>query len=142
MKKELQNKLAEIYERDGALRPKTLVDEARDESSPLHSQFDWDDTKAAEAHRINQARQLIRVAVRVIPNISNQPVREYVSLSNLRQTGTGSYLATVDVVSDEALRAQALADAIKALRQLETRFGYLNELSPVWDAIAPLARAA
>ncbi len=140
MNKQIQDKLTAIYERDGVLQPAVIVDEARPKGSPLHNAFDWDDRKAADAHRMNQARQLIRVAVRVIPAISNSPVREYVSISNLRKTGTGSYLAVVDVVSDEERYAQALADAIKTLQQLERRFGYLQELAPIWDALLPLVR--
>lgn len=140
MKEELQNELARIYGRDGVLHPATVIDEARNKKSPLHAQFTWDDSKAAAAHRMNEARNLIRVAVKVIPAISNQPVRQYVSISTMRKTGTGSYLATVDVVSDDDKRAQALADAVKTLQQLERRFGYLSELGPVWDALAPLVR--
>lgn len=138
MKKAVQDKLAEIYQRDGALSPAAVVDEAKDRKSPLHEHFDWDNKAAAEAHRLNQARQLIRVAVRVIPTLSNSPLREYVSISSLRRTGTGSYISTVDVVADEDRRAQALADALKTLQQLERRFGYLNELNVVWDALATL----
>lgn len=142
MKKAAQDKLTEIYTRDGALHPAVVVKEAKSKDSPLHECFDWDDRKAADAHRMNQARQLIRVAVRVIPAISNSPVREYVSISTLRKTGTGSYLATVDVVSDEERYAQALADAIKTLQQLERRFGYIRELAPVWDGLATLTAQA
>jgi hypothetical protein len=142
MKKLVQDKLAEIYERDGALMPGAVVSEARVKGSPLHDCFTWDDSKAAEAHRLNQARALIRVAVRVIPAISNSPVREYISISSLRQTKTGSYLATVDVVSDEERYAQALQDAIKALQQLERRFNYLKELAPIWDALTPMTAQA
>lgn len=138
MKKAIQDKLTEIYDQYGALHPAVVVAEAEDESSPLHSHFTWDDSKAAEAHRLNQARALIRVAVRVIPSISNRPVREFISISTLRKTDTGSYLATVDVVSDDERYAQALADAIKTLQQLERRFGYLKELAPIWDALAPM----
>lgn len=138
MKKVVQDKLAEIYVRDGALLPKAVVDEASDPKSPLHAHFDWDDEAAAVAHRLNQARALIRVAVKIIPAISNAPVREYVSISTMRKTPTGGYLATVDVVSDEERYSQALADAIKTLQQLQRRFGYLHELSPVWDGLATL----
>ncbi len=140
MKQALQDELARIYGRDGILHPATVIAEARNKRNPLHAQFTWDDTKAAEAHRMNEARNLIRVAVKVIPAISNQAVREYVSISTMRRMGTGSYLATVDVVADDERRAQALADAIKTLTQLERRFGYLEELAPIWDALRPIAR--
>lgn len=52
--------LEEIREREGNLRAEAVVDEARSESSHLHSAFTWDDSKAAEAHRLWEARALIK----------------------------------------------------------------------------------
>jgi len=37
-----------------------IVKAARNEDSPLHEYFEWDDGKAAHAHRLYQARGLIR----------------------------------------------------------------------------------
>lgn len=47
-------------ERNGKIDPHDVIDEARDPDSVLHSHFEWDDTKAAEAYRMDQARTLIR----------------------------------------------------------------------------------
>ncbi len=138
MKKEAQDVLAEMYVRDGALHPAKVLEEATDKTSPLHDMFDWDDTEAARKHRLNQARSIIRVAVRVLPAISNREVREYVSISSLRKTDTGSYIGVVDVLNDEVLREQALADAIKTLQNMASRYAYLAELASVWDAVAML----
>lgn len=138
MAKDVKLELERIYERDGALHPEKVVEAARDRKSPLHSHFDWNDKAAAHQHRLNQARDLIRITVKVIPQISNAPVRAFVSLSNLRRTGTGSYLATVDVLQDEGRYAVALDDAIKTLQGMQRRFSYLRELGPVWDAVAQL----
>lgn len=138
MKIEVKKALEAIYERDGAVSPQAVLDAAKPKNSPLHKLFDWDDAAAAEAHRLNQARQLIRVAVVMLPQIANSPVRQFVSLSSLRKTGGASYLATVDVMADEAQAAQALADAVTALQSLQKRFRYLPQLAPVWDALAQL----
>lgn len=138
MNHEAQKALEAIYDRDGALSPAAVVEAAEPKGSPLHGYFTWDDAAAGTAHRLDQARQLIRVAVKVIPAVSNAPVRQFVSLSSLRRTGTGSYLATIDVVSDEARYEIARADAIKALQSLERRFRYVRELVPVWDSLASI----
>lgn len=131
--------LEAIYTRDQALDPHAVVDAARPKDSPLHRYFEWNNGTAAEAWRVHQARQLIRVAVTIIPSISNGRIREFVSLTNLRQTGTGSYLATVDILADDQRYSQARADAITALLGLQARFRYIGELAPVWDAIAQTA---
>jgi hypothetical protein len=44
----------------GRLRPQDVVEAARNPESILHKHFEWDDHQAAQAHRISQARQLIR----------------------------------------------------------------------------------
>lgn len=47
----------------GKLQPQDVVDEARDEKHPIHRHFEWDDAIAAEAHRRDQARELINCVV-------------------------------------------------------------------------------
>ena len=44
----------------GLLKVDDVLQEAKDESSPLHTHFEWDDSVAAEAHRKAQARALIQ----------------------------------------------------------------------------------
>lgn len=47
-------------ENGGRLTPASVVNAARDPSSPLHAHFEWDESKAAHAYRLDQARALIR----------------------------------------------------------------------------------
>lgn len=42
------------------LSPQTLLDYSRDESSPTHREFEWEDHIAAEKYRLDQAANLIR----------------------------------------------------------------------------------
>lgn len=57
-----------------ALTPQNLVDVSRPEEAPLHKEFEWDDSKAAEEYRKEQARCLIRHLV-IIPADNTPPVR-------------------------------------------------------------------
>lgn len=43
----------------GSITPEILVDEAKSKKSPLHPIFEWDDSKAAENYRLQQARILL-----------------------------------------------------------------------------------
>lgn len=43
----------------GKITPKELVDAARDVNSPLHNEFEWNDSVAAEKYRRTQARYII-----------------------------------------------------------------------------------
>lgn len=99
----------------------------------MHSWFEWDDTEAARAHRLYQARTLLRVFVIVEVNEAT-PIRAFVSLGKDRYGG-GGYRAMADVLSDDELRAQLLADAVKELRSAEKKYRQLQELSGVWSAL-------
>lgn len=135
MKLEVQSELMSIYHRDGALNPEAVIGVAKDKKSALHEHFDWDDSEAAHKYRLDQARRLIRVAVMVIPSLSNEPVKQFVSIRALRGSEQGSYIATADLISDEAKYEMAKADALRELERIKYRYNYISELTPVWTAI-------
>lgn len=43
--------MLENLEKTVGITPKNLVEANRDESAPLHNEFEWNDTKAAEKYR-------------------------------------------------------------------------------------------
>lgn len=47
-------------DRQGVVTPSKVVEAARDVMSPLHAEFEWDDSVAAHEHRLATARELIR----------------------------------------------------------------------------------
>jgi hypothetical protein len=49
-----------LESKQGKLEPDQIINEAVKEDSPLHYYFEWDDEKAGQAHRLDQARELIR----------------------------------------------------------------------------------
>lgn len=126
-----------IYnENGGILRAVDIVNAAREETSPLHSKFEWDDTKAAEAHRLHQARQLISVVVNVIGNKNNNiTTRVWVSLSTDRQVENGGYRTLVDVMTSEEKRAQLLADALAELHVFQQKYSTLQELDSIFSVM-------
>lgn len=48
---------------DGRLTAREVVDDATPSTSPLHPLFPWDDAEAADKHRLDIARSLIRSVV-------------------------------------------------------------------------------
>lgn len=96
IKEELQS-----LAKDGYLEPEQVVEAARNPNSSMHNQFVWDDTEAAQAYRVQQARALIkRVKVEVI-RADNEVVRVPVFVRS--PTGTG-YETTQQVVVRHADR--------------------------------------
>jgi len=125
--------LNRIEQRDGALQPETIVDEARPVSSPLHQYFTWNNSEAAELYRRWEARKLIQ-SVRVIYDGKKDGtiVRAYVSLVNDDERG---YYGMARVLSDSDLRAQLLAKALQEAESWRERYEHLEELSEIVSSI-------
>lgn len=138
MKKEMiKRELDRIAKEHGhILRPADVVEAARSKESILHSQFEWDDTEAAEQYRLSQARGLIRVIVEYSgPNDTGDSNRVYVSLKSDRAM-EGGYRTMVSVMSDVELRAQLLADAMADMESFRRKYNHLKELADVFSAMA------
>jgi hypothetical protein len=129
----IEAELERIRARDGGvLNPAAVVEVASDPESVLHTQFQWDDTKAAQAYRIWQARQLISMVVTVLPH-ENKPVRMYVSLRDDRDPA-GGYRGLADVMGDTDMRRALLREAFSELNRLKQKYNQLSELTPVFAA--------
>jgi hypothetical protein len=48
-------------DKGGHIEPDHLVEAARDPASPIHDQFEWNDRRAGELYRRDQAQQIIRM---------------------------------------------------------------------------------
>lgn len=125
---------------NGRLEPSLVVDAARPPDAALHDAFEWDDAKAAEAHRADQARYIIRHIEVVIDKAEGDPtpVRAFVSV---KRDEDRSYTAVTDALSDPTLRAQVLAGALKELEAWRHRYAELLELAKVF-AVIDQARSA
>jgi len=122
----------------GMLSPAVIVKFAAKPTTALHSRFTWDDSAAAHQYRLWQARQVLRVSV-FVPEGSKTPVRAYVSLRDDRNE-EGGYRATVDVLSDAALREKMLDEALEELQVFERKYRLLSELAPVFEAAGKLRK--
>lgn len=133
---EVISTLVAIAEKNhGVLTPEAVVDHAKRDDSPLHGRFTWDDSEAAHQYRLWQARQLIRVTIKYLPNGSETiPARIFVSLTTDRTNDGGGYRHIVDVMSDKDMKAQLLRDALDELVRFETKYAALKELADVFQA--------
>ena len=111
-------------ESGGQLHPQAVVAGARDPKSVLHPHFEWNEAKAAEAHRMDQARALIR-SIRVIDEEDDQ--RRPAFLSIRADDGIG-YRAFRDVIASVDLRERLLAQAQRDLDSWTLRYRELREI--------------
>ena len=131
--------LKEIARRDGGLlRPASVVDAARDEKSPLHGAFEWDDTEAAQKYRLLQAQSLIRsFKVEIERNGQTYTVPVFVGVSTDRtgDKADNPYRMLEQVAENPDLMAVAVRDALDQLEALRKRYAHLQELADVWAAV-------
>lgn len=130
-------RLEEIRERTGALTPEAVVDDARPEGSPLHPAFEWNDRKAAEEYRKEQARHLIRSIVidaRRLDVAAPAPVRAFFVVRPAAEARE-EYVPVRVVMLDAALRRQVLERALTELRQFQVKYAALRELTAAIGAV-------
>lgn len=118
----------------------SVVDAARPDESPLHPCFEWDDVRAAELFREDQARHVIS-SVRVVQR-SDDPRKEarvmHAFVSLIEQVGDEeqrAYVPMARVFADSELLKQAIERAAAELRAFEDRYRE-------FDAIARAVKVA
>lgn len=135
--KKLKAELEQIKKRHGGkFGPQDVVEYARNPKTELHSRFEWDDKIAGEQYRIQQAMLIIRrLQITVVENESETiKIRAYSSLTNERGPD-GSYRSTVQIISDDEMKAQLLDDKRRQL------VGINNEIRAITMASKHLGMA-
>ena len=69
--------ICENLERTVGLTAKNLLEVSRPEDAPLHNEFEWNDSVAAEKYRENQARYIIRMLCVAPEKEDKPPVRAF-----------------------------------------------------------------
>jgi hypothetical protein len=124
--------LAGIYKRDKGLNPAAVVAWAeRNPDSALHSRFLWDDTAAARAYRLWQAREIITEVEVIYPD---GKVRQ-VYVSPVQARGDTGYATLVEVLNDKDRREMFLAQALAEFERVAAKYADLKELAGIRRAV-------
>lgn len=119
----------------GELTPVNLLEDARKKTSPLHAAFVWNDSKAAELYRLQQAGHIIRslvVTVRATPKSEPKQLRAFVSVMKDEKP---RYTSLAVAMNDKELRAQVVDRAWRELMQWRERYDEYRELARVCGLI-------
>jgi hypothetical protein len=119
--------------------PKAVVDASRPFDAPLHPSFEWRDDVAGELYREQQARWVIKdveVLIEKDDGSEPDPMRQFVHVE-IEDVGS-CYGDTIQVMSDEELRAQTLREARSLLKGIAKRYRDLEELGPIIELIDQL----
>lgn len=134
-------RLDQIRDSANGLTPEAVVADAASPGSVLHPHFEWDDSKAAERYRLDQAGHLIRSVTVVFeepePSAAPRTVRAFLPI----ETGAGErvYESSVRAMNDGEMRAQVLKRAHAELSAVSRKWRELQELAGVFEALDRVA---
>ncbi|MCK9598346.1 MAG: hypothetical protein M0R06_04855 [Sphaerochaeta sp.] len=121
---------------DDILKPELVLEDAQKPSSPLHDCFEWNDTKAAQQHRLWQARMVINSIELVLEYGDSRPQKTYRAFLSMpsRPTEDGAseryYLDLRDAT--EAEYEVLLSECARELRAVRDKYSDLKEFGKVW----------
>ena len=118
----------------GVITPEATVEFAqRHVNSELHTQFSWDLKKAAYAHWLYEARQIITIFVDIVDTPQGPiEVQTYQSLKSDRKNKKGGYRFTTTILSSADMRRQLLQDALEDFELFERKYAQLTELAEMF----------
>lgn len=118
----------------GELTPEDVLADARHDNSPLHSFFEWDNSAAAEQHRLGQARGLIRAVVAVYTRDDKPAIRQRAYI-HVPEGRTSHYREASHAMSQRSTREAILKQALAELQQWKRKYKDLQEFAALIDII-------
>lgn len=120
---------------NGRLTPDDVLKEAKDRTSPLHDAFEWDNTKAAQQYRLQQAAYLVRSIEVVVTQPKNKKPSNVRAFVSVKRDNDRSYTSVAHAMSDAELREQVVAQAWNELQAWRRRYENLAEFAKVFGVI-------
>jgi hypothetical protein len=114
-----------------------LLEVASDPKSPIHGQFEWDDSRAAKQYRLVQARVMIAsLNVEVINKSGkSQSVTAFVKVSDRG----GHYVPTMEADEDDLSSAEA--ECLQQMSAFKSKWKGLEFARDVIDSIKLIERS-
>ena len=135
--KKYGRELERLEKKHEGITAELLVNEARRPTSLFHDEFEWSNAKAAQKHRLHQARQLIQwveITLEVIPSsaktrkVAVEPAsaRAFHFVRDSEHGGRYVHLRTVQ--GDEGMRQQLLDECMRAGARWAAKAKMFDEL--------------
>lgn len=111
----------------GKITAENVLKIASNEDSSLHGLFEWDDTKAGQQYRLQQARNVINnIEVKIITD--NEPV--FISVYEIVNMGEGNQYKHIETLTLNE-RQYIKENTIKAIGSLKIKLKIYNEFNKV-----------
>lgn len=123
--------LERIRQKYGTLKAEDVVTESKDPSSLLHSIFEWNNKKAGDAWRINQAKALIRSVIVTVEHKEVQcKVRAFVSVAE-GPHDRASYVPIHEATSNDYAKKYLMNCAKHDMECFTAKYRTLSELDGI-----------
>lgn len=132
--------IGEYIQSLGYFTPESVVKDARREESPLHPFFEWDDQKAGEQWRLQQARLIVNhfeITVKDSQTDGKTTIRAWhsVNIDVGQPVSQRVYVGVAEAMSQEKLRRQVVGNALRELRGWRDRYNTYQEFEPIFTSI-------
>lgn len=122
-----------LISQNGDVTPKLLVDDARPTDALLHPCFEWNNQKAAEKYRHDQAKTMISNLITVSID-GDKEVDQAPAFVNIKQRNESAHYQAVTVaLSNEATREQVLRNAKAELAMFKRKYENLLNLTKILE---------
>ena len=128
VKAEVAGKVFEELEQTVGLNAQNLVDASRSEDAPMHKAFEWNDAKAGEEWRKQQARVYIN-HLEIVVDSENEDVP--VTRAFVQYKKDENYENIITVLSDPVKSNSFFEMGMKMLKDFKKRYGEVKEFAKV-----------
>jgi hypothetical protein len=115
------------------LTARTLLNANIPEDAPLHSEYEWDNEKAADSWRLHQSRHFINSIAIVTVSAKTKEETEVRAFHIVTEPHTYEPLTTI--IQNPVKHEKLLDNAKAELLAFERKYKELKELTPVFKAI-------
>lgn len=122
----------QLSKTEEGLTARSLLEANKPKSAPLHSEYEWNNEKAADEWRLHQSRHFIN-SLSIVTTVKEKetPVRAF-----FITTEANKYEPITAIVQEENKYNSLLSTALSELKAFERKYNTLTELTPVFEAIS------
>jgi len=128
----------------GQLTTQLVLEDAKNDYSPIHSYFTWQDEKAAEQYRIWEARKLINgievVDIIIKDDKEVEVVRPLMFNLKIDDDSAQQYYDSKMVLEDDDLRKRLLDQAMNEAGRWQEKYEKIVELAVIVGAIKKIKK--
>lgn len=112
-------------------KPQQIVEAARAPTHYLHQFFEWDDAKAAESYRVQQARMLIASLKILVTDADEGDLRRAKAFYSVTNNRVRGYHDVETIRNDGRLQLRLLEQVDKELQQIVDRHIGVKAIAPI-----------